>query len=267
MPYEQKVGTHNPGLILILLDQSFSMRDAFPDGKRKADAAARAVNRLIYEIQERCQAGETIKDRCTLGVIGYGPRVLPLASGTISELSATPLRIERVREERINYEGVPVEVEMEMPVWVEPEFENGTPMAEAMRVAADVIRDQWLPMFPDSFPPIVINITDGEPNSIDTARAEAQALRGLSTSDGNVLLFNAHISHTATGEILLPSSPHGLPDRNAAFLFDVSSPIPDEMMSEARKAGFQPQPGSRGLVLNAGAATLVRLINFGSSVV
>ncbi|HEV3052061.1 MAG TPA: hypothetical protein VGX50_17255 [Longimicrobium sp.] len=242
------------------------MSESFPDGRQKAHVAADAVNDLINELQERCQAGETIKDRCAVGVIGYGARVHGLANGVISELANNPRRTQTVQKVLQGCEGL-VTVTQQKPIWVEPAAENGTPMAEAFSLAADLIASQWLPEHADSFPPVVINVTDGAPSDQAAAHKEALRLRSLATSDGNVLVFSAHISTAGSSEILLPDSPHGLPDDTARFLFDVTSPVPDEMAREAAKAGFEPRPGSRGFVFNASADTLIRLITFGSSVV
>ena len=47
-----------------------------------------------------------------------------------------------------------------MPIWLQPEANNGTPMHEAFERAADIVQ-RWCNDKPDAFPPIVINITDG----------------------------------------------------------------------------------------------------------
>ncbi|HEY0021745.1 MAG TPA: vWA domain-containing protein [Longimicrobium sp.] len=265
MAYTQKIGANNPGVILLLVDQSGSMSDDFQGHGPKSAAAALAVNRVIYEIQEASQAGEYIKDRCMVGVIGYGARVVPIAAGMISELAAQPKRVEQLQKKIGDGAGGLVEIQIEMPVWVDPVSENGTPMAEAFGVAHDLLLKSWIPAHPDSFPPVVINITDGEPNDMDAARAQARRLMQLRTSDGNLLLFNAHISSKHSVEARLPHSPTQLPDKYANFLFDISSPLPDTLMGEAEKVGFSPQTGARAYVFNAGPETLIKLLTFGSS--
>ena len=69
--YSKLIGSNSPGLFIILVDQSESMADPYAD-KNKAEFAALAVNRTIYEILESCMAGQKIKDRCHITVIGYG---------------------------------------------------------------------------------------------------------------------------------------------------------------------------------------------------
>ena len=131
--YNKRIGTSNPGLILILLDQSLSMEDY---GKSKN--AANAVNRVIYEIQGRCQSGNTIKDRCYIGVIGYGKSISPIVGGMISEVADIPT-------ETTIIEG------MEIPVWVEPKAENTTPMAQAFEQSYNLLND-WVSNHKDVFP-------------------------------------------------------------------------------------------------------------------
>jgi hypothetical protein len=48
---------------------------------------------------------------------------------------------------------------------------------------AKSILENWLSQHPDCFPPIVINITDGDPTNA------ADEIRKLKNSDGEVLLF------------------------------------------------------------------------------
>ena len=70
--------------------------------------------------------------------------------------------------------------------------------------------EKWIGQHPDSYPPIVIIIcdgwaTDGEPQQ------EAQRIRGLRTSDGNVLLFTIHLSNNDKSRpTLFPKQEEGL---------------------------------------------------------
>ena len=56
-------------------------------------------------------------------------------------------------------------------------------MEQGFRFAGDLIR-AWIAENPDNFPPIVINITDGEPNNSAQAETAAQGLLDLTTTDG-----------------------------------------------------------------------------------
>lgn len=255
--YIRKIGTKNPGLIIILLDQSGSMAD---HGKSKN--AADAVNRVIYEIQGRCQTGEKVLDRCYIGVIGYGQSgqpVSPIIGGMISEVADYPSKENTIAG-------------MNIPVWVEPIAENGTPMAAAFQETYNLL-EGWISDHQDCFPPIVMNVSDGAPDDFNEGnapqtKAAAEKIMTLGTDDGNVLLFNAHISGVTNHQMVqLPSSPSSLPDVFAKFLFSISSPVPNSLVKAAENVGLSPKNGARGLIFNADTETLVKLLTFGSSVV
>ena len=83
----------------------------------------------------------------------------------------------------------------------------------------------------DSFPPIVLNITDGEASDAtpQTLLAEAGSIKSVATRDGNVLLFNIHLagSGTQTSAQCFPSNREELPCiRYADLLYDMSSELP-----------------------------------------
>ena len=94
-----------------------------------------------------------------------------------------------------------VETKVKFPVWFDPVAENGTPMREAIELARDILR-LWIVEHRRSYPPIVINITDGEPN--DDPTEAAGKLMALETEDGNVLLYNLHLSELAASPLLFP---------------------------------------------------------------
>ena len=58
--------------------------------------------------------------------------------------------------------GGVIEVTRRFPVWLHPHAEYGTPMCEALDYAARSI-ENWVGHFPDSFPPIVINVSTAMP--------------------------------------------------------------------------------------------------------
>lgn len=260
------IGTANPCLIMILVDQSSSM-EAMNGTEKKSVLAADAVNRALYEIILSCQAGGRVKDRCFIGVVGYGEKVNAILGDMISKVAENPIAVKKVKKKEPDGAGGLVELEVEMPIWLKPTAANGTPMAEAFAAAAVVIQE-WIKTNPSSFPPVVINITDGEPNDtkqgfVET-KAAAKKLTDLRTADGNVLLLNAHISDANAGEHRLPATENGLNDNYAKFLFNISSVLPEPLFKSAEQVGFAPQSGAHGFVFNAGAETMIKLLSFGS---
>jgi hypothetical protein len=262
MTYEVPFGSRHPGFILILIDQSGSMEDEYGNMKKK-NIAASAVNNVINEILEACQSGIQIKDRCYVGVIGYGKRVDSLLGGKISKVSEKILRTEKVNKKVKDASGKLVDIEQEIPIWIEPKAENGTPMHDAFNVAYEVI-ENWIGANHSSFPPVVINITDGDSNYTELTRLAALKVMDLKTSDGNTLIWNAHISSYNAGEKILPNSDSGLPDEFARFLYGISSVVPDKLLQAAIDVGFAPQQGARGFVFNAAPETMIKLLSFGT---
>src|SRR2546422_4517976 len=63
---------------------------------------------------------------------------------------------------------------VKFPVWFDPYWKGGTPMCAALKEATEITQT-WCQEHPNGFPPIVINITDGEATDGDLV-AEARKL-------------------------------------------------------------------------------------------
>jgi len=260
--YQEQLSSSKPGLIIIMIDQSGSMSDSYA-GSTKAKFAALAVNRVIAEIITACTVGDEIRDRCYVAAIGYGNGVNVMFLDKISDLAKNPKTV-TVKKKVSDGAGGLVEVDEIVRVFVDDTASGGTPMTEAFQHAYKGV-EKFISNNPNSFPPIVINITDGEPNSTDTTTTEANKLAQLKTSDGNLIVMNAHISTASAGKIELPSNNAGFSgNKFANFLFDISSVLPDTLANRAKETGFNVESGSRGFVFNADSETLIRILNFGS---
>ena len=274
MPYSAEISRSNPTCFLFLIDQSKSMLGPIGggEGKKKADAVADSLNRLIYTLVLRCVWGQAVLDRFHVGVLGYGRQIVPALGGPlagrglvpISELARCPLRV----EQRVNLvddgRGGQVEQTVKFPVWFEPAGDGKTPMSKCFERAGQII-SSFLIEHPSCYPPLVINLTDGEATDGNPEGA-AQNLRELASEDGSVLLFNAHISSRAERAIEFPDQETGLPDDFARRLFRMSSRLPPPMQNSARQAGLTVIPDSRGFVFNADLASVVRFLDIGTRV-
>lgn len=265
--YDQMIQTAHPGLLIILIDQSGSMDEAYGTG-RKMDFAALAINRCIYEIIESCKSGDETKNRCQIGVYGYGEHGAELLiGGWASEIEKKALRVQTIPRKVPDHAGGLVDAPLQLPVFIEPKANGSTPMDKVFDEARQLIESTWLTRYPDSFPPIVINITDGAPDDVALATQAAQRLTALRSNDGNLLLFNAHISDGNAAELCLPSMlpAWGEQDVCARFLYQISSEIPPQMFARATQAGLNPSAGAKGCLYRAGAEMLTKLIVFGSN--
>ena len=256
------IGTSNPGCIVILVDQSWSMGEGWGT-ETKAEGAALAVNRILEELVIAGRAGEMIRDRCHVSVISYGERVECVVDGMISEVASSFIELKKLNKSIPDGAGGIVDVEVEMPVWVQPAANNGTPMHEAFERAAEIVQ-RWCDDKPDGFPPTVINITDGDANYPDLTTDAARKVMNLHTTDGNVLVFNVHIANNKHQVIFPHSTTQLVGDNFAEFLFDISSILPEPLHEDAVAVGLPAEPDTRCFGYNVDPATMIKILRFGT---
>jgi hypothetical protein len=274
MPYSTEINRTNPTCFIFLVDQSSSMLEPFAGqaDKQKSEGVADAINRLLQNLILKCAKSDGIRDYFYVGVIGYGGKVLSALGGTlagqtlvpISAIANNPLRVDQRTRRVDDGAGGILEQKFKFPVWVEAKAMGRTPMCEALKLAKQYL-EVFLGRFAGCYPPLVINITDGMATDGDP-RSDAQALQALASSDGNVLLFNAHVSATQALAIEFPSSDASLPDNFAKLLFRMSSKLPPRLFDTARADKFPVQPDARGFVFNADLVSVIRFLDIGTRV-
>ena len=273
MPYSAAIDRQNPTCFMFIIDQSGSMGDPLGGGessKKKADSVADAINNLLRELAIRCAMAEGVRDYFHIGVIGYGASTGSAFSGPlrgkeivpISEVAENPARVDQRTKKVEDGAGGLVNESVKFPVWFEPVANNGTPMCKAFSVATSIIRG-FVSAHPNCFPPIIIHLTDGESTDGDPTSVMHE-LTSISSSDGNVLLFNCHISSAPVPPITFPQSPSGLPDMYARMLFDNSSELTPKMLEVAKNFSFDLSPGSKGFVFNADAVLIIQVLDIGT---
>jgi hypothetical protein len=270
--YQAEINRSHPSAFLFLIDQSGSMSDPWggASGTSKADRLADILNRLLQNLVLRCAKTEGVRDYYSVGVLGYGQRVRPAFAGAlggreliaISEVADNPARIEERTRKVEDGAGGLVDQTVRFPIWFDPIANLGTPMCEALSRAREIL-EPWVRQHPASFPPVVINISDGESTDGDPSAAAAD-LRSLATDDGNVLLFNVHLSALSAEPVAFPHAPDGLADRYARLLFEMSSPLTSFMLGVARQEGFEVAQGARGFVFNADPVTVIQFLDIGT---
>jgi hypothetical protein len=275
MPYAAELSRTNPTALLFLIDQSSSMAEPFgiqPD-KPKADGVADGINRLLQNLVLKCAKGDGIRDYFRVGVIGYGGRVAWALGGKlagqklapISAIANNPLKVEQRTRKVDDGAGGLVEQKFKFPIWFEPVAGGRTPMCLALTEATTALED-FVALFPDAFPPLVINISDGK-STDGNPELPGTKLRKLTTSDGNVLIFNAHLSSQDDRPIEFPSQESELPDPEALILFKMSSILPPKLRDAAKSEGFRVNENTRGFVFNADLVSVVRFLDIGTRAV
>ena len=256
-----RIDRRHPGCFIFLLDQSESMKDPISgaNGTAKSRVLADLINDLLLTVVSRCikERDEPPRHYYDIGIIGYGQEVRPLLGGSlagrtlasVAEVAQAVIRVADSAEGR--------------PIWFDPNSSGRTPMCEALNLAGRTLAG-WIRAHPDSFPPIVINISDGMSTDGDPT-VWGQRLRELATRSGNLLFFNICLSSVGGNAVSFPSSPTGLPDQYGQALFQISSELPDFMSRRATELGYEVQPGARGFVYNADIQAVIRALDVGTS--
>lgn len=130
---------------------------------------------------------------------------------------------------------------------------------------AHIALQNWVSQHPNSYPPTVINITDGESTDGDPT-SDAERLKQLQTNDGAVLLYNIHLSSKQAEPVSFPSSEAGLADSYAKQLFNMSSIFPPSVLSAAKSQGFAVNSNSRAFIFNADPVKLVQFLDIGTRI-
>lgn len=274
MPYTAEISRNNPGCFLFVIDQSGSMVQSLPNGKSKASNVADSINRFLQNLVIKCSKSEGIRDYFYVGVIGYGQdnKVISAFDGDlrgkelvpVSEIAYHPLEIQE-REQKIeDSTGNTVSQRVKFPIWFNPIADGATPMKEAFSLVNKIITN-WLGQNANCFPPVIVHITDGESTDGDPT-AEMKQLMGQASADGNVLLFNLHLSSTGhPNPIFFPNNSETLPDNYAKMLFENSSNLTPSMLSVAKEEhGINLEGNSKGFVFNGDMTSIITALDIGT---
>lgn len=267
--YRAAISRAHPTLVVFLLDQSGSMETRFTGTLSRAQFLSQVVNRTIEELCTRCNKADGIRDYFDIAILGYGnDRVVTPLCNIISGLMETepwetapwvPISELASRPQRIanDAQGIP------HPQWISIQHEGNTPMRQAFETTCRLVAD-WCDMHPDSYPPTVINITDGE-STDGSPRKAAELLKQLHTKDGPALLFNLHVGEGSHGEkpVVFPDNTADL-DEYGSLLYVMSSPMPPHLQEAARAEGFAVTEQSRFFAYGAGADLATRFLNLGT---
>ena len=270
MPYTADISRANPVCLLFVLDQSGSMTEALAGqpGQTKQEQSEQAISGILNAVALRCSQGMEVRDYFHIGVLGYG-RVHSALRGTslsrpfltVSKMVDIAQVVQRQVLEPDGAGGVVPGIRS-IPVWLHPEANADTPTCAAFRIATGCL-GIWIKQHRDSYPPIVIHVTDGASSDGNPER-DAARIRDLATKDGNVLLFNIHLSPADAMPIQYPDSENGLPGQFARSLFRMSSVLPDSIRGLAATLDLPVRENSRGFVFNADMTALVQLLDIGT---
>ncbi|MBM3181938.1 MAG: VWA domain-containing protein [Chloroflexi bacterium] len=277
MAYQAEISRANPTCFFFLIDQSSSMLDPImgvAGNPRKTDFVADALNKVIQTLIVTASKDVEVRRYYQIGALGYGGEneIIPAFGNSfgeqdlvwIDELYSKPLRVEdRARKESDGAGGF-LEVSTKFPIWIDPVANGRTPMCQALERTKEIL-EKWTKDHRLSYPPTVINLTDGEANDGDP-RIPANAIRELATADGNVILITVHASSNQfSQQLFFPDNSESLPDEPSRLMFEMASPITSSMLKTSEEIlGIKLQPNARGFVYNAGIEGIVSALEIGT---
>jgi hypothetical protein len=135
-------------------------------------------------------------------------------------------------------------------------------MCAGLKLAGEWLT-KWNTEHQKGFPPVVINITDGECTDGDPVEA-AKLLTDMGTDDGKVMLLNVHLSATSNTPVEMPSDGTTLADDYAKQLFLMSSALTPFMVARAKELGVNADENSRGFVFNAHPVQVIQFLDIGT---
>jgi hypothetical protein len=274
MAYTAEISRTHPTAFLFLVDQSGSMQDKTASGTTKAQFVADVLNRTLASLAMMCSKAGGTRDYFHIGVIGYSDSHArnglsgPLADTVlhpISVIETAPLRIEERSRRMDDGAGGLVNTTIRFPVWFDAVAGGGTPMCQAITTAAETLAE-WCDRYPESYPPTVLHVTDGESTDGDP-EALAAELRQIGTQDGGTLLFNLHVSTSGGPVAQFPDSDSQLPDQYARLLYRMSSALPPHLVAAAAEKGVKATAESRGFMFNCEAPEIVDFFEIGTRAV
>jgi len=258
------ISSTNPCLLIYLIDQSGSMSDKFGNASHtKAVEVANAINDIIYEVGLRCiGSGGELKNRFEIAIIGYGKQQNKVQSGWEGQLSGKwVVSIKNIFD-------FPLGQLDDKPIWIKSYSESDTPMTKAFENAKRLCND-WINWgnHRDCHPPIIINITDGEAtdsgSNFSALKNEIEQIKHISTNYGSVSVLNIHISSRTGDKLLFPNEVF-TGDKFERLLFEISTPLDDNMIRIAQQKGYNIQNNAKGYVFNGNATDLINFLNIGT---
>ena len=281
--YDKQITSAEPGLMILLIDQSMSMSTTMAETEQGESYTIAKVAKIIsdtklYDALRKCMRGDVFKPYIDLAVIGYGVGIhsalpkIPLEQFPFSVTKLEDAYIAKNDSDTDDNSMIP-KPKLE---WIEERADGQmTPTLAAFTKAREII-EKWLPDHQTSFPPIVINMSDGLPNDDPVFNqmcqeaaeqgiprlgdlsqtgliTQSKAIQGMGTEDGKCLVGNIQLDVVATHSLQYPSSIDEAEniDPLTKFMFEMSSVIPDSLREYAKGRGIDLEPGAHFYTLNA----------------
>lgn len=263
MPQKLQWSTCNPGLLIILVDQTNTASFVgVPD----------IANALIEAIIMLCFAGEKPKNRSYISIIGYNNEVRLLQSGDLQYFESNPVRVEEgVIKKLPDGAGGLVEIKCKRPIWIQKELPNsaGRNMYGAFDLSNELIKE-WVDQYPERPAPIILNISAGLPYDTSSDCTESmlkvadvvESIKTLSTITSNekIQIINVLVDYSLNKYIFPLKNSSFTPEQD--FFYEISTELHDiqGIYNAAEYQQLVLDGGSRSFIYNMGKDDVRRLV-------
>ena len=246
--YTQVISPETPILVVIAIDQSGSMNEAFTNCSMivsKSEIASMIASSIIEELITRSCHADKSRHYFDLSVLGYSRYdVYPLLCDSCHPVPAAIFENSRPELIRRTIEYITPDNHLRLVpeayyAWIKPKAAGTTAMLEMLDSVYNIVSD-WCECRQNhrSFPPIVINITDGldDLEYTNMHYQKGNRIKELGTDDGKVIFINVCIDSCPREERLyFPSEKDIKPSQQAAMLARMSSKLPSMFNSLHKK--------------------------------
>lgn len=240
----------------------------------KAQALTIISSALITELIDRCRRTDGLRNYYDIAIVGYGDDKVEMLLGdegfvaidALARRTTIPLTLqyELQQEEQVKV------IEQTIPAWFEDKAEGNTPMYEALLRVKELV-EEWCgrEQNRESFPPIVINISDGEisDGSYGEMMDITSLIRRQATNHGNTLLLNIHLeSNSDLHSLIFPTEQELIGATTAMqMMAEASSSMPEIFNAEIIKLkGGGAKPPFKAMGYNANILEVISIMNIGS---
>lgn len=253
--------TKNPGLMILLIDQSGSMCSKL-GGKNRSQVVVESTLSILEDLVGYCQKGMEIRDKFSCIIIGYSTQ-----AEVVYKKNAPSIDKDFFNEEVI----------------IEAKESGLTNMEDALKIAISEIntwKEQQRIKGLSTPAPRVVNITDGRPEmmgitddeAMQRAESAARELMAIQTDDGNVILSNIFLY---SSNIRFPQQIEEVRNamlnvkdnwakKCAEFLFRISSGMTEASVANANSHKLTTKTGCRMLLCSEEPTDILKFMDFAS---
>jgi hypothetical protein len=260
--FSNYISSNTPVLIIFILDQSSRMAEPFKGNLTKDEYQCMIVNNFVNDLIFSNSAGDKIKDRFYIAIIGHSNnQANEIRTGYLSLFADNPLQINKVKRKFSDGAGGLVEIEQEEAIYIEPFSLGSENQLDAFKLSKE-----WAISWFDKrkyCSTLIVNISGGFSLNWKESTLVVNEIKKSGVNEDNPFMFN----------LLLDGNVKGLhfPDLKKIYCesftnhlyFEWSSYVTENIIHSALRFDLSLLKSSK-LYSNQNIESILNLINFGS---